>query len=149
MANTPIDEELGRESEKPSFRCPSFLLEYADQFQSDYNAVIGEIAADYDNEDETVESLTLDSRSEVFRRLIDIGLGAWYSDNVLMFAAPPGENVCPACGESGEKVRIGIIPREGGYEPESKLCLACSHEEMLVEEDDESVTDDPFDGVEA
>lgn len=151
MAKTPIDQGLGRDSKRPSVRTPDWLLDYVQHFQDDYNNVLTELAEG----DEEIDRLKLDSQSDAIRRLLDIGLGAFYAGQVHMFAAPPGLNVCSECAATGEKIRIGIIPVEDGeqdYKPESKLCLECGHEEVLTDDVPEEPDEDaesPFDGVEA
>lgn len=161
MATTPVDDSLGEDSERPSFRTPAWLMEYVRVFQSDYNSLLGEMVSD----GEEFERLKLDSQSDTLRRLIDIGLGAYYSRNLTRFAAPPGLNVCASCGVSGAEVRIGIeagadVSEEDGWLPSDQMCLACGSDSELErpEEDavedstdedaDESVDEASFDGVE-
>lgn len=148
MAHTPVDDGLGRDSSRPSFRCPEWLLEHAEQFRTDYNRVIEDVAG----EDDDVETLMLDSQSDALRRLVDIGLGAFYGGDVRMFAAPPGEDFCVECGADGPHIRVGIIPHDDDdqpYDVESRLCLSCLHEEFVADDEDDEVVDSPFDGVEA
>lgn len=153
MTETPIGDDLGGESERPSFRCSEWLLDYVVEFQDDYNRVLEDAL------DETeYERLMLDSRSDALRRLIDMGLGAFYSQSVVRFAAPPEMNLCRECGANGPRVRVGIragetVPDEMGFDYESRLCLACGADESLLISESEQATaeaDDNvgFDGVE-
>lgn len=151
MANTPVDDDLGQDSERPSFRCPEWLMDYVGEFRDDYNTLLREMV-----EDETeFDRLCLDSQSDALRRLLDIGLGAYFSKHLTRFAAPPRENVCMNCGASGAMVRIGIrgddsVEAELGWEPSDRLCLSCGHDEDLTEPDGDgvgAVVDEPFDGV--
>ena len=151
MAHTPVDDDLGEDCERPSFRSPDWLVDYVEEFHDDYNTLLREMV-----DEEEYERLHLDSQSDALRRLLDIGLGAYYSKHLTRFAAPPRENVCMNCGESGPMVRIGIVADESvdedvGWEAADRLCLSCGHDQDLSadasgEAGEESVAGE-FDGV--
>lgn len=151
MADTPVDDGLGRDSSRPSFRSPEWLVQRIEEFQTDYNNILNGAVAN----DEEYAQLELTSQSDALRRIIDIGLGAFYAGDIRMFAAPPGEAFCVDCGASGGNIRVGIVPQGVGmddpYEIESRLCLACGRETVVRDADDEEESDEdsPFDGVEA
>lgn len=116
-------------------------MDYVEEFQDDYNTLLREMV-----DEAEYERLELDSRSDAIRRLLDIGLGAYYSQHLTRFAAPPRQNVCMECGESGPAVRIGIdagedVDTEAGWEATDRLCLSCGADQDLGDEPEVVVED--------
>lgn len=106
MSDKPINHELG---EKVSFRAPEYLAERVKTFREDYNERIRGL----DVPESQAELHTIDSESEAFRRLLDVGLGAWETDGLpygYTFTIEmlheddfePDGLICPECGEGDE-----------------------------------------------
>lgn len=121
MSDTPLDESLGP---RWSTRAPGWLDARVERFTEEYNGLL-----DARLPEDAQGRFRLTSESEARRRLIDIGLWAWFTGH-----RPSGygfgateDLLCPECGIRDDAVfRLGVSDEA---DPDAAFdtvgCLAC------------------------
>lgn len=136
MSDTPIDRNL---ETKESTRVPKFIPERVEQFEEEYNETIEDIPLDEDQK----EVFRLESSSDAYRRIIDLGLAMWASrdlpfgyafDPALETDLDDAELECPSCGEDDPMLfRLGASRTDGEVQFDTVRCASCEEVHALDE----------------